>query len=319
MDQKGFVFSIDAFISLIIIVLILGISADAMDIAGNKILDFSSEQSYERIIGDVADVLVTTSGSPENWEKMSTFGGVTPGLMDNKNQTHGVNKLSMMKINCLRSHPELIKKIIPYGFDCSITIYPMDPTLPTISLINEVHAPTSEVYVVNRTVVYSYDSYVIYSSIKMENYVDKNSYDYKCPHIFLSYLPHQSPDFKISKPGWICSEFKVKLADINSTDFYLLTDPPVLIDEQALWMIDRPDNITENAKKFTNQPIDIKSKIKEQVGDDGVMVLHVYTSGDNEKLFNVYLIGVPSGTPINDVKVNFIGVKHGYFILNIWD
>jgi len=319
MDQKGFVFSIDAFISLLIIVLILGISVDAMEIAGNKIQDFSLEQSYERIIGNMGDVLVTTSGSPENWEKMKSFGGVTPGLMDNNNHTPGVNKLSMMKINCLKSHPELIDKIIPKGFDCSIIIYPSDPAIPTISLINGTHNHASEVYVVNRTVVYSYDSYVTYSSIKMENYVGKNSSDYNCPHLLLSDHPHQPPDFKISKPGWICAEFKVNLGEFNDTDFYLLTDPPVLIDKQALWIIDKADNITENTERFTNQPIDIKSRIKGLLVDHGVMVLHIYTSGDNNKLFNVYLVGVPTDTPINNVKVNFMGFKQGYFILKIWD
>ncbi len=288
-----------------------------MQIAGTKIMDFSSEQSYERIVGDMGDVLVKTSGTPDNWEQMKSFGGVTPGLRDINSPE--INKLSMKKIDCLKSHPELIDKISPYGFSCSIMIYPQDPALPTITVINDTNNYASEVYVVNRTVAYSYDSYIVYSKLKMDDYLDTNSSYYKCQQSSLNTNSHNLPDFKKSKPGWVCTEFKVSMEDLNSTDFYLLTDPPILLDKNALWIIDRPDNTTESVNKFTNFPQNIKSRISEVLVNDGVIVLHVYTSGEYDKLFNIYLVGVPSGTPINVVKVNYLGSKQGYFILKIWD
>ena len=53
-----------------------------MDNAGYKILEYSSEQSLQRIAGDTADVLIKTPGNPENWEEDNPFTLVTPGLAE---------------------------------------------------------------------------------------------------------------------------------------------------------------------------------------------------------------------------------------------
>lgn len=316
MDKRGYIFSLDVFFSILIIVLILGISANAMDITGNKILDFNSEQTYERIANDMCDVLLKTSGSPSDWERMTTLVGATPGLKDDGNGT-AMNKVSMKKINSLKSNPKLLNRIMPEGFNCSIMLYSIDSALPNISIIDGNPQNASEVYTVNRTVSYSYDSYVVYSTIKKDNYFD-NSDDYSCPHSTL-YDQHQKPDFDRSKPGWICTEFKVPKQDLNRTDFYLLTDPPVLLDNNASWLIDKPSNTNETPKKFSNGPLNINSIIKGLSADDGVIIFHVYTSGKETSLFDVYLVGVPVGSSINSVKLNYFGIKQGYFILKMWD
>ena len=55
-------------------------SADAMDIVGNKIYDYSTENSLDRIANDAADILINTPGSPENWEEIKYGTRITPGL-----------------------------------------------------------------------------------------------------------------------------------------------------------------------------------------------------------------------------------------------
>ena len=52
---------------------------------------------------------------------------------------------------------------------------------------------------------------------------------------------------------------------------------------------------------------------------NGILVLHVFTSGASDNLFNVYLVGVPAGTPLNYVKNEYLGIKHAYFILKLWN
>ncbi len=71
----GQVFTIDVMFALFLITVLIGLSANAMDNAGYKILEYSSEQSLQRIAGDTADVLIKTPGTPENWEEgnPSTF------------------------------------------------------------------------------------------------------------------------------------------------------------------------------------------------------------------------------------------------------
>lgn len=317
MDEKGFIFSLDVYLSLVIIILILGISADAMDIAGNKIDDFCSEQSYQRITGDVCDILIETSGSPENWDEMRTFTGVSPGLAETKSSS-GTNKLSPEKIKALEKNPELMDKLIPEGFKCSVSIYPFDPSLPIVSVVNQTPNFNTEVYVANRTVVYSYNPYVIYSLTKIEKGLDGNFSHYKCPHSLIKDDTHDSPSFKNKKPGWVCNVFKIAPEKLNATDFYLMTGPPHILDKKALWMIDAPDDLTDRVEKFEDHPLDVTCRIRD-IDDNGVLVFHTYTSAEYDKAFKIYLVGVPTGTPLNNVNVNYVGLKSGYFILKIWN
>lgn len=317
MDQKGFIFSLDVYLSLLIIVLILGISADAMDIAGNRIDDFCSEQSYQRITGDACDILIKTSGSPENWEDMGSFTGVSPGLAETKNSSE-TNILSSRKLKALEKNPELMDKLIPEGFKCSVSIYPLDPSLPNLSIVNQTPNFNTEIYIANRTVVYSYNSYDIYSAIRIEQSSDANVSHYTCPHTLKKHDFHEYPDFQDNKPGWICEAFKIAPEKLNSSDFYLMTDPPHILDKKASWMIDAPDDLTDNIERFEDKPVDLTRRIR-CMGNGGILVLHVYTSTEFKIPFKVFVVGVPAGTPTDSVKVNYLGLKSGYFILKIWN
>ncbi len=317
MDEKGFIFSLDVFLSLLIMILILGISADAMDIAGNRIDNFYSEQSHQRITDDVCDILIKTSGSPDYWEEMRSASGTSPGLADTKNSS-GTNKLSSKKLEALKKNPELMDKLIPNGFKCSVTIYPFDSSLPILSIVNQTNNFNTEVYVANRTIVYSYNSYVIYSKLTIEQSFVANKSHYKCPHSEINSYFHPFPDYSNEIPGWVCDVFKIGQETLNSTDFYLMTDPPHISDQGALWMIDTPNNLSATSKIFEDSPMDITPFVRD-LGKDGVLILHVRTSSDPNKPFKVYIVGVPSGTLINEVNVNYLGLKSGYFVLKIWN
>ena len=86
--------------ALLLITVLIGVSANAMDIAGNKILEYSSEQSLQRIAGDTADVLIKTPGVPENWDEGKYFTTATPGLAEIDSRTNMVveNMLNMRKM-----------------------------------------------------------------------------------------------------------------------------------------------------------------------------------------------------------------------------
>jgi hypothetical protein len=127
-----------------------------MDIVGNKILEYSSEQSIQRIATDTGDVLIKTPGAPDNWEKYKYFMNITPGLADIENGTNKFgNRLSMRKISSLKENPELIKQLLPADMDCSLMIYPINTSIPVIEVINK-NPPKGDVTVINRTVLYDY-------------------------------------------------------------------------------------------------------------------------------------------------------------------
>jgi len=116
MDNIGQVFTIDALLALLLITLLIGVSANTMGIVGDKILEYSSEQSIQRIAGNTADVLIKTPGAPESWENYKYFTNIIPGLADIENGTNKFgNVLSMRKISSLKKNPELIKRLLPEG------------------------------------------------------------------------------------------------------------------------------------------------------------------------------------------------------------
>ena len=160
MDHSGQVFTIDAMFALLLITVIIGFSANAMDIAGNKAGDYSTELSIERIAGDTVDILIKTPGSPENWEELKSFKSITPGLakLENSTKTTSRNILAMNKISCLKRNPDLLKKILPSSMSYSLMIYPINPTLPTIEILNKTPPlDVGDVLVINRTVSYDYN------------------------------------------------------------------------------------------------------------------------------------------------------------------
>jgi hypothetical protein len=209
-------------------------------------------------------------------------------------------------------------KLIPDGFKYSVTIYPFDSSLPTLSIVNQTNNFNTEVYVANRTIVYSYNSYVIYSKLTIEQSLEVNKSHYKCPHSEINHDAHDLPDFNNEIPGWVCDVFKIGQDTLDSTDFYLMTDPPHILDQGALWMIDTPNNLSATSEIFGDCPMDVTRRVRD-LGKDGVLILHVHTSSDRNAPFKVYIVGVPSGTPVNDVKINYLGLKSGYFVLKIWN
>lgn len=321
MDDSGIVFTIDAMLAMILIVVLIGYSADAMDLTGNKLHDYISEQSFQRVIGCTADTLIKTPGNPENWEDSKHLQWVTPGLVEIQDHRIVDNTLSMKKILALRNNHELIDKMVPDGVSYSLMIYPVDPSLQTITISNKnIPKTASDVFIVNRTIAVDYQRIKIYSKVDMHQIINSDENRFICPHSFLQYNNHQFPDFNTNKEGWICVPFNIGRDDLNSKDIYLITDPPVVKDKTARWLLNRPDNLSGTNQKFTNNPVKINSRVSEVLGSDvsAVLILHIHTSGEPYNKFNVYLAGVAPGTPLEEIKAEYITPQPAYFIFKAW-
>lgn len=322
-NKQGQVFSLDVMFALIIITVILGLSANALDTVGFKITDYSSSKSLDRITVETADILVNTPGSPENWEEKNlSAASVTPGLAEKNSEKGNTKILSIKKIYKLQNkYQELMEgKMIPKGAKSSLIIYPTDPAFETIVIMdgNSLN-DEKEVSVANRTVLCDFSSlYSIYSTIIMNKYFE-NDNEIFCPHHGIKgIMEHQRPDFNLKTDGWICNNFEVKQKDLMGTDFYLITDPTVN-DNQARWVIDRPENMTDDGQRFTGNPINVNQRISQLLGDDdqALLWLHILTSGDGSKSFNVYIVGVPKGTSLEKIKVEYMNPQPCFFILKV--
>ncbi|MBM4241450.1 MAG: hypothetical protein FJ150_07320 [Euryarchaeota archaeon] len=329
-DEIALAFSTDAMLAIVIITVILGISADAMDIASYRLQDYSSRFSLERITTDAADILIKTPGSPEDWDQCYFCSYMTPGLAK-INPTTGTtipNTISFEKVTMLKNrYSELVcGRIIPSGANSSMIIYPINSTLNPIIIRDDVmKSDVSEIAVSNRTVLcdFMFTTVVIAMNThgNPSNPTENGSQGEVCPHInFTGNLKHQQPDINGGgKPGWVCHHFKITQENLNSTDFYVITDPSPLKDSSARWIIDRTENITDDKQRFSSTPVIVNDKLSQVLGADNQAILwfHVFTSGNPQKLYDAYIVGVPKGSLIEQVRLEYLNPQPCFFVLKV--
>lgn len=303
----------DLLFALIIITIAIGLSADALDAVNFKISDYAAGKSLDRIATDTTAILINTPGTP-CWEKSNSTDSVIPGLaMDNNGSKNTTKILSFAKISQLTiNYQQLMGNVIPPGTNSSLTIYPSKPSLEPLKVGNETPPPdATEVAVVNRTVLVNFADFRILASLI------SNSYPEVCPHN--NFTGGHGRVNHNSTTCWNCRNFKVTQEDLNSTDFYIITDPILLKDNKARWLLDRPDNMSDELGTFQGQPLLVNDKIHVMLGDDEetVLWLHIQTS-DGPLSFNTYLVGVPKGTSSNDVSIEYLHPQTCSFVFKIW-
>lgn len=315
-DNKAQIFSLDVLLALIIITVILGISADAMDLVSYKAQDYSSRLSLEGITADAADMLIKSSGSPDKWEDYGIKGDTVPGLAKKEAGRTVPNTLSFIKILKLKDNYALLMygNVLPYGVNSSMVIYPIDPSLSPIIVANDtVPEGASEVAVANRTVLC--DFMYISAVIKIRGHKDQ---PWSENQEFEVCSQKEHSNSKTGTFGWTCHHFNVTSGDLNSTDFYVITDPSYVSDS-ARWGIDKADIQKNCNEKFSNVPVLVNNKIAAVMGNNtnAVLWFHVL-NGDSRDSFDSYVIGVPRGTPLDDVKLNYLGPQPCFFVLKVW-
>jgi hypothetical protein len=329
-EKRGMVFSIDLMLALIILTVSLGVTADALDIVGGKMQDYSYTNSLERITLGAADMLIKEPGSPENWEQLNNLDGVTPGLAstDPGNMKVQSKSLDIVKINRFKENYRelMIGKVLPEYCHSNLVIYPIDRCVEPISMgEGAVNSSYNDVVMVNRTVLCNFINSSLMVFIDTLKYnssnLEQDSLGEECPHQDIMATPnHSKVDYKNYKPGWICYHFRVARDMLNSTDFYLMTDPVNIEDPSAVWLIDRPENRTETVNSFSNRPILVNDQINAAIGNESTVVLwlHVFSCGNPEKAFNTYLAGFPKGTPMEMVKAQSLNPQPCYFVFKVW-
>lgn len=325
----GQILSIDLMLAMILVTILLGVSADAMDLISSRMDENTYTNTLERITTENVNILLNTPGVPENWEEgHQAMLAVKPGLADVNLQTGStLNKtLSMKKLLKLKdNYQELMGgKIVPLGVNSTIILHPLNNSLETI-FIGDPKCPQTavDVFIINRTVLCNYHVADILATIisSEKPYLISNSSTVLCPHCNLSGdIQHLHSESVSLKPGWKCQPFIIKQMDVNTTDIYLMTDPPVLKDKSARWIIDSTKNMTDARENFGSSPVLINDKISAFMGENqnSTIWVHIFSSGNPNDIFDVYIAKFPRGTPYAQVKTQYLTPQPYYFIFKIW-
>jgi hypothetical protein len=315
--NKGMILTIDIMNALIILTVLLGLTAQIMDNLSYKIGENSYTSSLDRISSNTADILINTPGSPEDWEERTSYNDVSPGLAKvNSNAIHSP-VISYKKLIKLRDNYQslVVGKVLPKGIKSSLILYPADPSLEIIEINKEpLNLYAADLYQVNKTVLLD-RTYPIIVSIYPN--ITKNQI---CPHQQSGTSNHFAPNYSSETPGWICHNFLINSTLINDFDFYLMTSPEIISDNNARWLIDNPQNMSENMKNFGTTPQNINSEIEiySSSNNTSILWLHVFTSAKQQDVFETHIVAVPKGTSSSDVKIQYVNPNPYYFILKIW-
>ncbi|GAB4307739.1 MAG: hypothetical protein Kow0019_03670 [Methanobacteriaceae archaeon] len=323
-EQNAQVFSIDLMLGLIIVTVILGISADSMNLVSDKIHEQAYSTSLGRLVDDAADVLIETPGVPNNWEEIEDNVDITPGLAkyNTLNKKGEPNILSIKKIVKLQNrYDELVYgKILPETFHSTLIISPLNSKLKPIIIHEEtLKNASSDIFIVNRTILTNFiDSKII---INLKNIINsgntgENSFYDKCPHKDLNgTLNHSTPDNQHDS-FWICKNFKLSRKELDSNDFYIFSDPYI---NSLEWIIDSNEQISNQSNNMNSNPILITDQLDYLMEKDenAVLWLHVKVS-DDKYPFIVYLVSLPKDLPEEMVCVDNLNPIPCYFILKAW-
>lgn len=232
MDSRGFVFSTDVLLALVIVTVAIGIASAQYESLNYQIQDFTGRQSLEAVATDAADYLVKSSGDPTYWET-SPSSSTLPGLASTTTFGSNPNFLNPKKISTLYNNPGYLYNLL-HTSNYELSLVKVDTSTSTSSwpTLIDVMSPNStlsignanEVAVVNRTVVVlSYQT-----QFSMENLTHINPANPGKNKGNLWYL--KSAQSYFVGPGNVTtatdgnSSFNVSYEDLEAYDYYIIVD-----------------------------------------------------------------------------------------------
>ncbi|MGF7117496.1 hypothetical protein [Methanobacterium oryzae] len=228
MDDRGFLFTSDLLLSLIIVTVAMGIAIGQFDALNYQMQDFTGRQSLDRTVNDAADYIIKTSGNPSNWNEIKpVISSSLPGLAYMSNIGPNNNYLNPKKMSILNSNPNLLYnlvhtqnyKLLITRADTGQKILEITSPNPTTSLAN-----AKEVAVANRTVVIVTNQ----TAFSMNDLMHINPGHPSNDNGFIWF--NKSGDSDYVGPGNVTtaqnvnSSFYISLETLEDYDFYIYID-----------------------------------------------------------------------------------------------
>lgn len=346
MDDRGFVFTSDLLLAMIIVTMAIGLTTSTFESLNYQMQDFSGRQSLERTVNNAADYLVKTPGNPTNWER-SVVSTSLPGLTAIDRGLPDSHFLHNRKVDALRRNHVLLSNLV-HTSNYNLTITTVDHR-PLISIGHQVPPTAKEVAVANRTAIYMPGDVIL----QMDNLTHLNPGHPADPSTNIWYLnlgedgkPRGTPPIYVS-PGNVTtasvpdSSFYVYPTELDIYQFYIImadntevtqahfgfTDGDAVVNGTFGGLDDpkRRDAIRdelqrvhggsgwENMVPYGNQPILVNAFLRNVLNKGGGpdMKMWLRVAGDPKKDFNVRLIKLHHNQQMRRIPVKLV--------LKIWE
>lgn len=316
-NQKGFVLSLDLHLGLILIILILGISANTLSQQTQKISTTEHTYAIEHQTIETTDILLETPGTPINWETTNDP-SVIPGLKNPNQNTISWNKIQKLKENSYT----LLPKIYKNKQKTKITITPQDKRINPIIINNKNLNSAKEVVTVNRTCTCDFLSEYTILEITWNKETLETTYPLQensstiCHYdgITTKYN-HNTNQAASPQNRWVCRQFQVNLEDMANNNYYILSEGS---SSAFKWIIDTSAQAYNATTNLQNNAVNINSKIKASIttGNTTTVWLHLY--GPKTSNTKVYLVKVPKNTNSKYIKAEYFKKQTCYVFIENW-
>jgi hypothetical protein len=316
-NQKGFVLSIDLHFGLILIILILGISANTLSHQTEKISTTEHTYAIEHQTIETTDILLETPGTPINWETTNDQ-SVIPGLKNPNQNTISWNKIQKLKENSYT----LLPKIYKNKQKTKITITPQDKRINPIIINNKNHNTAKEVVTVNRTCTCDFLSEynileITWNKETLETIYPLQENSSTICHYdgITTKYNHNTNQASAPQNRWVCRQFQVNPEDIPNNNYYILSEGST---SSFKWIIDTSAQAYNATTNLQNNAVNINSKIKASItaGNTTTVWLHLY--GPKTSNTKVYLVKVPKNTNSKYIKPEYFKKQTCNIFIENW-
>lgn len=288
-DSGGQIFSIDLFLALIPIVLILGMAASDMDNLFYLVQGTVFQSSTGRVATDAVNTLVETSGSPYNWERIGNTSVVGLAKYDSKKNLSVENYLSPYKLNALQ--PQHIQNLLGPEYGFYLNISRVDNKAIALKTLGNYNTSIQNIVKVERLVVTS--------NLQLETSLEGLIRATGTPRTYETIF--QTNDITIEAYDyWVL----VINRGYDSASIDVNTNPVVGQNEIK-------HDLTE-IKKLIN---DTYLKNQMQLMDNIVTVRGQSTPGNS---MDVYIISAPKGTPESEINLENTKLRQCSFEFYMW-
>ncbi|MCE7698360.1 MAG: hypothetical protein K8E24_005830 [Methanobacterium paludis] len=295
-DSRGYALSLDLLLALIPLTIILGMVGADMDNMLYNVQDTVFRSSMDRVATDTVNALVSTSGTPLDWEKSPITNSTIIGLayydINNRpiESSLSASKFTAAKVNAQGTNSALQRMVgTNYGFFVNVTTVGDHQPMGTIG--NQPDSNAKDIVRIERVVLFT--KYASISSLKNLG----------------PYIPYTVPAFNTSYNSTQNYDYWILMAP--ATNYQMLTAATL--------------NVNGNTISFSNNNITTALKINDYVNSNSTNpdqslsnTITLSGTGSSSSLMNLYIIQTATNVSSTDVTPDTVSPKTCRFVFYLW-
>ena len=297
-DSRGYALSLDLLLALIPITLVLGMVGADMDNMLYNVQDTVFRSSMDRVAGDTVNTLVSTSGTPRDWDKNGITSSTVIGLANYDSNNRPIeSSISAGKFAAVitdvntQGNNSALQKMVGNGRSFFVNVTTVNGHQPMGTIGNQPDSNAKDIVRIERIVIFS--KYGSISSLKNLG----------------AYIPYTVPAFNTSYNSTQNYNYWALMAPIPNYPIFTAAT----LNVNANPIVFSADNITKAFK--INDYLITNSSNPNQLSSNTITLICNGTPSDS---MNFYIVQTPINVSSTDVTPDTVSPKTCNFVFYLW-